>query len=72
MPNAIAPTDAQINIAKSNKFAIATAFGMNTPAHRNVRCKMRSATRRHSAGQPGNRLSDCRRLCAALTLLSVA
>ncbi len=32
MPNAIAPTDAQINIAKSNKFAITTAFGMNTPA----------------------------------------
>jgi hypothetical protein len=37
MPNANAPNDARINIAKSNKFAIATASPVMCVYGRNVR-----------------------------------
>jgi hypothetical protein len=67
MLNAVAPTDAQTNIAKFNKSAIPAASGWIALAPRNVRALPLEA----SPVPPGNRQCDCRRRCAALTLISV-
>jgi hypothetical protein len=70
MPNANAPNDARINIAKSSKFAIATASPIMCVYGRTVRAPPPVEIAR--AGKPDRRHCDCRRLSAALTLISVA
>jgi hypothetical protein len=68
MLNAIAPTDAQINIAKFNKSAIPAASGWIALVRRNMHVLLLEA----SHVPHGNRQCDCRRRRTALTLISVA